>query len=88
MSSIIKTTKQLFIEESVLEVASQDSLSAEVPWLFDNLSLLCNLLDLVELGLVLADIGRVGLAGVSKSPSIATCGLEAARLVSHIVIVT
>ena len=85
MSPIIKTTKQFFIEESVLEVASQDSLSAMVPRLFDNLGLRCNLLDLVKLGLVLADIGRVGLAGVSESPSIATCGLEAARLVSMIV---
>ena len=78
MPPIIKTTEQFFIEESVLKVTSQDSLSAEVPWLFDNLHMRCNLLNLVELGLVLADIGRVGLACVSESPFIATSGLEAA----------
>ena len=42
----------------------------------------CNLLNLVELGLILADIGRVRLACVSESPFIATSGLETARLIS------
>ena len=37
MSPIIKTTKQFFIEESVLEIAGHDSLGTVVPWLSDNL---------------------------------------------------
>ena len=80
MSPIIKTTKQFFIEESVLKVASHNSLRTEVPWLSDNLRCRSNFLDLVELGLILADIGRVRLARVCCGPSITTSGLEAARL--------
>ena len=74
-------------EESVLKLSSQDSFLTNVPWLGNNLGSGCDFLDLVELGLVLADIGRVGLAGMSGSPGLSARGLEATRLISSHVIV-
>ena len=74
-------------EESVLELAGHDSVRTYVPWLGDNLCRSCDFLDLVVLGLVLSDIGRVGLAGMSDGPGLTTRGLKAARLISSRVII-
>ena len=66
----------------MLDLSSHGAFRAPVPRFSYDLSDGRNFLNLVVLGLVLADIGGVSLAGVRKSPGFPTRPHEAGRLIT------
>ena len=70
----------------MLDLSSHDAFGAPVPRFSYDLSHGRNFLNLVVLGLVLADIGGVRLAGVRKSPGFPTRPHEAGRLITSYLI--
>ena len=73
----VEAVNHLVAPERVLQVSLIDALGAEIlPWRDDDV-LLSKLLDDVEFGLVLADLGRIGLARVAGLPGFAARCAEA-----------
>ena len=83
---IAETVEHFVTPNSMLYISGHDAFRALVSFLSYDLSDRRNFLDLVVFGFVLADIWRVGLAGVCQSPGFSALSHKARRLITRYLI--
>ena len=67
----------------MLELSLHYAIGAHIMLYIVDVGLLCNLLNLAELGFVLANLGRIGLAGMTSLPSIPARSPKTCRLLAR-----